>query len=178
MRYKRKHSGKEQNLSSSNLPSYIDFLSFFFFFFSLVFRDRVSLCSPGCPGTHSVDQAGLELRNPPTKCYLAFQVLGLKVCATTAWLKIELFIYLMYVSTLQLSSHTPEKGIGSHYRWLGTTMWLLGIELRSSGRAGSALNHLSSPTCRLPTEDVAQVKGVSSCLKIQIRLVFHLKGPN
>ncbi|GAB1289562.1 Cilia and flagella-associated protein 99 [Apodemus speciosus] len=24
---------------------------------------RVSLCNPGCPGTHSVDQAGLELRN-------------------------------------------------------------------------------------------------------------------
>jgi hypothetical protein len=36
----------------------------FFFFFS---RDRVSLCSPGCPGTHSVDQAGLELRNPPPR---------------------------------------------------------------------------------------------------------------
>jgi hypothetical protein len=31
----------------------------------LVFRDRVSLYSPGCPGTHSVDQAGLELRDPP-----------------------------------------------------------------------------------------------------------------
>jgi hypothetical protein len=31
----------------------------------LVFRDRVPLCSPGCPGTHSVDQAGLELRNLP-----------------------------------------------------------------------------------------------------------------
>ncbi|GAB1290234.1 Argininosuccinate lyase [Apodemus speciosus] len=27
--------------------------------------DRVSLYSPGYPGTHSVDQAGLELRNPP-----------------------------------------------------------------------------------------------------------------
>ena len=26
-----------------------------------VVPDRVSLCSPGCPGTHSVDQAGLEL---------------------------------------------------------------------------------------------------------------------
>jgi len=25
------------------------------------FRDRVSLCSPGCPGMHSVDQASLEL---------------------------------------------------------------------------------------------------------------------
>ena len=29
------------------------------------FRDRVSLYSPGCPGPHFVDQAGLELRNPP-----------------------------------------------------------------------------------------------------------------
>jgi hypothetical protein len=28
-------------------------------------RDRVSLYSPGCPGTHFVDQAGLELRNLP-----------------------------------------------------------------------------------------------------------------
>ena len=28
-------------------------------------RNRVSLCSPGCPGTHFVDQAGLELRNLP-----------------------------------------------------------------------------------------------------------------
>jgi hypothetical protein len=47
------------------------------FFFS---RDRVSLCSPGCLGTHFVDQAGLELRNPPAS---ASQVLGLKACATT-----------------------------------------------------------------------------------------------
>jgi hypothetical protein len=30
-----------------------------FFFLFLVFRDRVSLYSPGCPGTHFVDQAGL-----------------------------------------------------------------------------------------------------------------------
>jgi hypothetical protein len=45
------------------------------------FQYRVSLYSPGCPGTHFVDQAGLELRNPPAS---ASQVLGLKVCATTA----------------------------------------------------------------------------------------------
>jgi hypothetical protein len=38
---------------------------FVFVFVFLVFQDRVSLCSPGCPGTHFVDQAGLELRNPP-----------------------------------------------------------------------------------------------------------------
>jgi hypothetical protein len=48
----------------------------------LVFQDRVSLCSPGCPGTRSVDHVGLKLRNPPTS---ASQVLGLKACATTAW---------------------------------------------------------------------------------------------
>jgi hypothetical protein len=44
-----------------------------FSFFVFVFWDRVSLCSPGCPGTHSVDQADLELRNPPAS---ASQVLG------------------------------------------------------------------------------------------------------
>ena len=40
-----------------------------------------------------------------------------------------------------LSSDTPEDGIGSHYRWLQTTMWLLVIDLRSSGRVASAFNH-------------------------------------
>jgi hypothetical protein len=51
-----------------------------FLFVCLFFRDRVSLYSPGCPGTHSVDQAGLELRNPPAS---ASRVVGLKVCTTT-----------------------------------------------------------------------------------------------
>ena len=46
-----------------------------FFVFVFVFEDRVSLCSPSCPGIHSLDQAGLKLRNPPAS---ASQVLGLK----------------------------------------------------------------------------------------------------
>jgi hypothetical protein len=45
------------------------------------------------------------------------------------------------MSTLLLSSDTAELGIRSHYRWMRATMWLLGIELRFSGRAVSALNH-------------------------------------
>jgi hypothetical protein len=45
------------------------------------FQDKVSLCSAGCPGTHFVDQAGLELRNLPAS---ASQVLGLKAYTTTA----------------------------------------------------------------------------------------------
>jgi hypothetical protein len=56
-------------------------LIWFFVFVCFVFRDRVFPCSPGCPGTHSVDQAGLELRNPPVS---ASQVLGLKVFDITA----------------------------------------------------------------------------------------------
>jgi hypothetical protein len=48
------------------------------------FQDRVSLYSPGYPGTHSVDQAGLELRNPPAS---ASRVLGLKAWATSAQLR-------------------------------------------------------------------------------------------
>jgi hypothetical protein len=42
----------------------------FFILFCFVFQDRVSLCSPGYPGTHSVDKAGLELRNPPASASL------------------------------------------------------------------------------------------------------------
>ena len=54
------------------------FLWFFCLF--VCFGVRVSLYSPGCPGTHFVDQAGLELRNLPA---FATQVLGLKACVTT-----------------------------------------------------------------------------------------------
>jgi hypothetical protein len=51
-----------------------------YYYYYLVFRDKVSLYSPGCPGTHFVDQAGLELRNLPAS---SSRVLGLKVCDTT-----------------------------------------------------------------------------------------------
>jgi hypothetical protein len=84
----------------------------FFFFFS------VYLFSLGCPGTHSVDQAGLKLRNPPAS---ASQVLGLKVCATTARFchfvfKIHLFCadecFCMYVylwTTYMLATQKEDQ---------------------------------------------------------------------
>jgi hypothetical protein len=76
---------------------------FFFFFFFLVFRDRVSLYSPGCPGTHFVDQAGLELRNPPAS---ASQVLGLKACATTPGL---MKAFLLCVMAQRQKKGTEKK---------------------------------------------------------------------
>jgi hypothetical protein len=42
-------------------------------------------CSPGCPSTFPIDQAGFKLRDMPESVSFS-QVLGLKVCATIAWL--------------------------------------------------------------------------------------------
>jgi hypothetical protein len=50
----------ERKKSADHLIIYISD-PFFFLFFFFGFRDSVSLCSPDCPGTHFVDQAGLEL---------------------------------------------------------------------------------------------------------------------
>jgi hypothetical protein len=85
----------------------------------LFFLDRVSLYSPGCPGTHSVDQAGLELRNLPAS---ASRVLGLKACATMPGLNLIFkghvfkdYLYLFYpieiyyTYNLKLSSSHIKK---------------------------------------------------------------------
>ena len=42
------------------------------------FGDRVSLYSPGCPGTHCVDQAGLELRNLPASASQSAGITGVR----------------------------------------------------------------------------------------------------
>jgi hypothetical protein len=61
--------------------------------FILFSQDKVSLCNSGCLGTHSVDQAGLELRDPPAS---ASQVLGLKVCATTPLATVSICVLIFY----------------------------------------------------------------------------------
>jgi hypothetical protein len=66
-----------------------DIVSLFVCFVFFVFQDRVSLCSPGCPGTHFADQAGLQLRNLPAS---TSQVLGLKAYATTTQLQDKILL--------------------------------------------------------------------------------------
>jgi hypothetical protein len=78
--------------------------SYFCFFFGYLkpnfstliffFRDRVSLCRLGCPGAHSVVQAGLELRDPPAS---ASQVLGLKACATMPGSTLVYSLKILYI---------------------------------------------------------------------------------
>ena len=75
------HYPHTHTIMQKYILKYFCFIYLFCFFF--FFRDRVSLCSPGCSGTHSVDQVGLELRDLPAS---ASQVLRLKACTTTVWL--------------------------------------------------------------------------------------------
>ena len=67
-------------LQSRNRGQTWERFCFVFVAFVCVFPDKVSLWSLGCPGTRSVDQAGLKSKDPLAS---APKVLGLKVSATT-----------------------------------------------------------------------------------------------
>ena len=128
--------------------SYVFFslsLSLFFFFFF----ETGSLCSPCCPGTHSVVQAGLERRNMPAS---ASQVLGLKACTTTA----QLFLFscpkslcqefwcpesLMLSSTMVTSGFTlliTSVCFLEQSHWLSRCLGKASILINSSASAGGS----------------------------------------
>jgi hypothetical protein len=90
--FNEKIKGQErprQSVDGHKVRFFCLFVLWVIFCFDLIcFFETVSLCSPGCPGTHSVDQAGLELRNLPVS---ASQVLGLKAGDTTAQLVLFCF---------------------------------------------------------------------------------------
>jgi hypothetical protein len=119
------------------------FFFFFFFGFGFGFQDRVSLCSPGCPGTHSVDQAGLKLRNPPAS---ASQVLGLKACATTAQLSFKFLSYaVIYLLIVCRYGHWSSQRTTCRNQCLPSTVWVPGIDLRPAGSPASPI--LAEPFC-------------------------------
>ena len=67
----------------------------------------------------------------------------LTICDTQSMLSfgiLVLLIFFIWVHCSCLQTHTSRVCIRSHYRWLWSTMWLLGIELRTYVRAVSALN--------------------------------------
>ena len=55
-------------------------------FVVFVFCDRVFLCSPGCPGISSVDQAGLDLKEKNLKIHQNHEVLSLRTHMATVTL--------------------------------------------------------------------------------------------
>ena len=125
-------------------------LSLPFFFFFLVFETGflISLYSPGCPGTHFVDQAGLELRNPPAS---ASRMLGLKACATTP------------------SKFVPSCHSFCLFVWLGCWLVVCMVGWLVVGWAGKIQSSQDLPVCTLQCYSRAQVAMpsflcVSSCL--------------
>lgn len=65
----------------------------------------VSLCSPDCPGTHFVDQAGLKPRDPPASVWW---VLRLNVCAAIA-LGVPVFKNKTKTKGKANEKHPPEQ---------------------------------------------------------------------
>jgi hypothetical protein len=63
---------------------------FFVWLVGCFFQDRVSLCSPGCPETHFVDQAGLGTQK---SAYLCLPSAGIKSVRLHGWLSC-LFLWL------------------------------------------------------------------------------------
>ena len=72
-----------------------------FVFCFLFFQDRVSLYSLGCPGTHSVEQAGLELRNPPASTSQSARITGVRH-HRPASLNFFVVVFLVFVFCLDL----------------------------------------------------------------------------
>jgi len=66
------------------------------------FRDRVSLCRPRCPRTHTVDQAGQKLCDLPVS---ASRMLGLMVCATTTQPECLPFLFVCLFVVLFFNLH-------------------------------------------------------------------------
>lgn len=102
---------------SLNPKSIISKLYLYFYFWG-----RISLCSPGCPGSHYVDQAGL-IETPGAS--FASLVLGSKVCTTTfGHFYIHTFIYLfiyslfscVWVFCLQVCLYTTYSVSGGQKR--------------------------------------------------------------
>ncbi|CAO2601446.1 hypothetical protein LEMLEM_LOCUS10753 [Lemmus lemmus] len=64
---------------------------------------------------------------------------------------------------------TPEGGTRSHYKWLRADMWLLGTELRTSGRTvplDGAQPHPASIFARFPDPTVIKAREGYQCLRV------------
>jgi hypothetical protein len=108
--------------------------------FGLAFGDRISLCSSCCPGTHSVDQAGLGLRDHPAS---ASRVLGLVVHHHLHPADDTLFICSFIALSQCLSQYTEGEHAPLHPPPPPRGLW--GQSLIESEKT-TTFNHSLSPT--------------------------------
>ena len=138
---------REQNKQKVNIYwRWKYFITVLVWFWGWERRNKISLCNSSCPRMHSVDQAGLELRDLPAS---ASQALGLKVCTTTAQLKILLHFNLLILSVHVTTGHVYG---GQRTTWeyklspyiCGS--WRLIQVFRPGGKCLCLLSHLSTHT--------------------------------
>jgi hypothetical protein len=129
-----------------------------FFFFFFFFIETGFLCvALAVPRTHSVDQAGLELRNPPAS---ASQVLGLQACINTArppLAFLRLFgVYVSYSSFWFFGVFSPFLR-----SYLPDAMWLL-VHLQKAG-----------PFLFSPFPSSRQLPGFIACLPYSVIFLLN-----
>ena len=82
----------------------------------IFFQDGVFLCnSPGCPGTHFIDQTGLELTYIPDAGINGMHHHKIKICLNTKVTFMEVFV---------AASHCFHVGFQSHVK-LTARGWVL-----------------------------------------------------
>jgi len=91
----------------------------------------------------------------------------------------DLFIYFVYEYTVAVFGHT-RSGYRIPLQMVGATMWLLGFELRTSGRAVGALNHWAiSPALKFSlfyvTGDCPLCVCVCVCVCVHTSTCMHLQ---
>jgi hypothetical protein len=112
-------------LSIINTLLSLNYIAALWFWF-LVFQDRVSLYSPGCPGTYFVDQAGLELRTT-CLCLPSAGIRGeLHQCLAVLFSRQIFTVYSSYIlkiTLLQPSECWDYRCVPSHI--LTYSLWCL-----------------------------------------------------
>ena len=98
-----------------------------------------------CTGTGAHVCAGTRAQRKTSGILLSMLI---TLWASFVWF-FKRFLYLLCVQqSACIYTCRSEEGTRSHYRWLWAIMWLLGIELMTSGRVVSALNLWAiSPAC-------------------------------
>jgi len=136
---------------------FVVFVFVFVFFFSFsFFQSRVSLCSPGFPVTHSVDQAGLEFKRSTCFCLLSSGIKSVhhhrlasedflnggfpsqckpshlreRICVAFFWDRLSLYILRYILAGLEFSS---DPGWPQTPRdLLAFASWVLGLRCAPS----------------------------------------------
>lgn len=75
-------------------------MTLFFFFFNLVWLvGFLRQCCPGCPRTHSINHASLQLRDPPWPCLPSAGICMYHYCPAEKTIFVQFILIMLFLST-------------------------------------------------------------------------------